>query len=174
MPPPSLHQRPSGNVAEAIHRAFARHQAGNLNKAEVAFKEVLSRDASQFDALHMLAVIDAQRGPYSEGIRLLSEALVVNPDSAEANINLARMRAERHDYVAAIESCRRAIPQSGAAAFAQDPSLLDTVRGIESSRHGPLFDTAQFTHRIEATYTQTWNRLQKGERPMRFTVELEP
>jgi len=109
MPPPSLHQRPSGKVAEALHRAFAAFQAGNLGEAEASFKKVLCKDASQFDALHMLAVINAQRGNYSEGIRLLSKALVVNPDSAEANINLGRMQAECHNYIAAAESYRRAI-----------------------------------------------------------------
>jgi protein O-GlcNAc transferase len=107
--PSSPHQRPSGKVAEALHRAFAAFQADNLGEAEAAFKKVLSTDASQFDALHMLAVINARRGNYSEGIRLLSRALTVNPDSAEANINLGRMQAERHDYIAAVESYRRAI-----------------------------------------------------------------
>src|ERR1700730_18789831 len=82
MPLPSPHQRPSGKVAEALHRAFAALQAGNLGEAEASFKKVLSKDASQFDALNMLAVINAQRGNYSEGIRLLSKALVVNPDFA--------------------------------------------------------------------------------------------
>jgi len=109
MPQPSPYQRPSGKVAEALHRAFAALQAGNLGEAEASFKEVLSKDASQFDALHMLAVINAQRGNYSEGIRLLSKALVVNPDFAEAHINLGRMQAECRDYNAAIESYRRAI-----------------------------------------------------------------
>jgi protein O-GlcNAc transferase len=109
MPLPSPHQRPSGKVAEALHRAFAALEAGNLGEAEASFKKVLSKDASQFDALHMLAVINAQGGNYSEGIRLLSKALVVNPDFAEAHINLGRMQAECGEYSAAIESYRRAI-----------------------------------------------------------------
>src|SRR5258707_3746670 len=98
MPLPSPHPRPPGKVAEALHRAFAALQAGNLGEAEASFKKVLSKDASQFDALHMLAVINAQRGNYSEGIRLLSKALVVNPDFAEAHINLGRMQAECGEY----------------------------------------------------------------------------
>jgi protein O-GlcNAc transferase len=109
MPQPNLYQRPSGKIAEALHRAFAALQAGNLGEAEASFKEVLRKDASQFDALNMLAVINAQRGNYSEGIRLLSKALVVNPDFAEAHINLGRMQAECRDYNAAVESYRRAI-----------------------------------------------------------------
>jgi protein O-GlcNAc transferase len=109
MPQPNSYQRPSGKIAVALHRAFAALQAGKLGEAEASFKEVLRRDASQFDALNMLAVINAQRGNYFEGIRLLSKALVVNPNFAEAHINLGRMQAECRDYKAAAESYRRAI-----------------------------------------------------------------
>ena len=107
--PPGLLPKPSGKIAEALRRAFMALQTGNLREAEASFKKVLSKDASQFDALHMLAVINAQRGNYSEGIRLLSKALAVNPDFAEAHINLGRMQAECRDYDAAVESYRHAI-----------------------------------------------------------------
>src|ERR1700730_16347718 len=62
--------------------------------------------------------------------------------------------------------------ESLALKLARDQSLLDTVRErIESSHHGPLFDTALFTRHIEAAYTQMWNRLQRGERPTGFAVD---
>ena len=101
--------KPSGKIAEALGRAFLALQTGNLHEAEASFKRVLSKDALQFDALHMLAVINAQRGNYAEGIRLISKALAVNPDFAEAHINLGRMQAECRDYNAAVESYRHAI-----------------------------------------------------------------
>src|ERR1700730_8162728 len=106
---PGSLQRPSREIAEVLHRAFPALQAGNLSEAEAFLKQVLSKDASQFDALHALAVINAQRGNYSEGIRLISKALVVNPNFAEAHINLGRMQAECRDYNAAVESYRHAI-----------------------------------------------------------------
>jgi protein O-GlcNAc transferase len=106
---PGSFQGPSREIAEALHRASLALQAGNLREAEAFLKQVLSKDASQFDALHSLAVINAQRGDYSEGIRLISKALVVNPDVAEAYINLGRMQAECRDYNAAVESYRHAI-----------------------------------------------------------------
>jgi predicted O-linked N-acetylglucosamine transferase (SPINDLY family) len=106
---PGSLQRPSREIAEALHRAFLALKTGNLSEAEVFLKQVLSKDASQFDALHTLAVINAQRSNYSEGIRLISKALVVNPNVAEAHINLGRMQAECRDYEAAAESYRHAI-----------------------------------------------------------------
>src|SRR5215470_17975462 len=102
-------QRPSGKIMESLRGALMALHAGDLSGAEASFKKILSKDASQFDALHMLAVINAQRGNYSEGIRLISRALAVNPDFAEAHINLGRMQAECRDYNAAVESYRHAI-----------------------------------------------------------------
>jgi protein O-GlcNAc transferase len=100
---------PSGEIAQVLRAAFAGLQAGKWSEAEALFKLVLSKDSSQFDALHMLAVINAQRGNYSEGIRLISKALLVNSESAEAHINLGRMQAECHDYDSAVDSYQRAI-----------------------------------------------------------------
>jgi protein O-GlcNAc transferase len=106
---PGSLQRPPREIAEALQCAALALKTGNLTEAEVFFKQVLSKDASHFDALHTLAVINAQRGNYPEGIRLISKALVVNPNVAEAHINLGRMHAECRDYDAAVESYRHAI-----------------------------------------------------------------
>jgi predicted O-linked N-acetylglucosamine transferase (SPINDLY family) len=103
-----LHMPPR-QIVEALQRGFLAFQGGDLGKAEAAFKKVLSRDERQFDALHMLAVIHAQRGNYPEGIRLISRALAVNPAFAEAHVNLGRMQAETGDFHAAAESYRRAL-----------------------------------------------------------------
>jgi predicted O-linked N-acetylglucosamine transferase (SPINDLY family) len=94
---------------EALQRGFQAFQAGDVGKAEAAFRKVLSKDERQFDALHMLAVINAQRGNYPEGIRLMGRALAVNPAFAEAHVNLGRMQAETRDFDAAAESYHRAL-----------------------------------------------------------------
>jgi Tfp pilus assembly protein PilF len=100
---------PPRPILEALQRGFQAFQAGDLGKAEAAFRKVLSKDGRQFDALHMLALINAQRGNHAEGIRLISRALAVNPGVAEAHVNLGRMQAETGDYQAAAESYRRAL-----------------------------------------------------------------
>ena len=73
-PPTSSVRRPSAQILEALQRAFTAFQTGKLGEAEALFKKVPFKDTSQFDALNMLAVIHAQRGDYSEGIRLVSRA----------------------------------------------------------------------------------------------------
>jgi predicted O-linked N-acetylglucosamine transferase (SPINDLY family) len=100
---------PPRQIVEALQRGFHAFQAGDLGKAEAAFRKVLSKDERQFDALHLLAVIQAQRGNHAEGIRLISKALAINPAFADAYVNLGRMQAESGDLQAAAESYRRAI-----------------------------------------------------------------
>jgi protein O-GlcNAc transferase len=100
---------PPRQIVEALQRGVLAFQAGELGKAEAAFKKVLSKDDRQFDALHILAIIHAQRGNHAEGIRLMIRALAVNPASAEAHVNLGRMQAEADDLDAAADSYRRAI-----------------------------------------------------------------
>ena len=62
-----------------LARAFAAHQAGNIPQAEALYKLVLQADRRQFDALHMLGVIEAQRGNYAAGVARIDEALRVRP-----------------------------------------------------------------------------------------------
>jgi protein O-GlcNAc transferase len=103
MPPPNA------NVSGTLARAFAAHQAGNLAEAEFLYKLVLQSDKKQFDALHMLSVIEAQRGNFPAGIRRITEALRVRPNSADALINLGRMQGETGEVDRAIANYKKAL-----------------------------------------------------------------
>jgi hypothetical protein len=56
-----------------LARAFAAHQAGNAGEAELLYKLVLQADPRQFDALYMLAIIEAQLGYFAGGLRRISD-----------------------------------------------------------------------------------------------------
>ena len=77
---------------QILARAFAAHQAGNLAQAEFLYKLVLQADKKQFDALHMLGVIEGQRGNFAAGLARINEALRIWPKSTDALINLGRMQ----------------------------------------------------------------------------------
>jgi protein O-GlcNAc transferase len=103
---------------QTLARALAAFQAGDLGQAELFCKRVLEADRKQFDALHMLGVIEAQRGDFAAGARRLKAALRVRPDSADALINLGRMQSELGDNAGAMASFQRALalaPQSALA-----------------------------------------------------------
>jgi predicted O-linked N-acetylglucosamine transferase (SPINDLY family) len=57
--------------------------------------------------------------------------------------------------------------------LATDPELLRGVRRKLAANIGtaPLFDTDRFRKHIEAAYRQMWDRHQRGEPPIGFTVE---
>jgi hypothetical protein len=41
-----------------LNRAISAHQAGNLSEAQALYKAVFAHDNNQFDALHMLGVLE--------------------------------------------------------------------------------------------------------------------
>jgi len=52
--------------------------------------------------------------------------------------------------------------------------LLDFRDGLERNRStSALFDTDRFRRHIERAYLIMWERLQRGERPKRFSVQRE-
>jgi protein O-GlcNAc transferase len=103
MPPPNP------NIQALLARAVAAHQSGNIAAAEQFYGLVLQADQRQFDALHMLGVIEAQRGHFAEGLRRLDEALRARPDSADALINRGRMLSELGRDDEAVASYRKAL-----------------------------------------------------------------
>jgi protein O-GlcNAc transferase len=94
---------------QILARAIAAHQAGNITQAEFLYKMVLQADKKQFDALHMLGLIEAQRGNFAAGLTRIRDALRVRPNAPEALINLGRIQSELGDQVAAVATYKKAL-----------------------------------------------------------------
>jgi protein O-GlcNAc transferase len=60
-----------------------------------------------------------------------------------------------------------------AAKLATDSSLLASIKAklARNRNNNPLFDSWRFTRHVEASYTQMWERQQRGERPTSFAVK---
>jgi protein O-GlcNAc transferase len=97
------------NLAETLQRAMQTHGAGNLSQAEELYTKVLSADARQFDALHMLGVLCCQRRNFDRAIALFNRALEVSPQSVDALVNLGRAQSEAGNQDNAETSYRRAL-----------------------------------------------------------------
>ncbi len=61
-----------------IDQAMAAHRAGNLGLAETLYRQVLSANSRDFDALHMLGVIRAQRQQFDQAERFLRDAMAID------------------------------------------------------------------------------------------------
>ena len=67
-----------------LGRAVAFHSGGMLSEAETAYRNILKNEPAHFEALHLLGVLLAQRGQMDEALRLLAEAVAVNPAAPAA------------------------------------------------------------------------------------------
>jgi protein O-GlcNAc transferase len=66
-----------------IERAIAAHQRGNVAEAESLYRRILAADNRDFDALHMLGIICAQRGQFEQAEQLLRTALSIDASIAQ-------------------------------------------------------------------------------------------
>ena len=125
---------PPSEIADAFNEGVRLHQAGRRDEAERIYCKVLEAQPDHFDALHLLGVVDLERGKPVEAIHKIDAALALNPELAEAfnNRGNALLRLRRFDE--ALESYGRAI------ALKSDYPEAFNNRGV----------AAQEVHRLDA------------------------
>ena len=89
-------------MSPALARALAAHQAGNLDEAEHFYRQVLASDKKQFDALHMLAMLQSQRGKFEDAAGLFLKATRINPRHAPCQFNHGNVLLLLRQYEGAI------------------------------------------------------------------------
>ena len=72
-----------------FQQALSFHQQGQLESAEILYKEVLQIQPQHDDALHFLGVIAFQRGQHQHAIDLISQSININPNNAGSYLNIA-------------------------------------------------------------------------------------
>ncbi len=75
------------DAAAQTRRALQLHGQGALGEAASVCEAVLTRQASNFDALHLLAVIRLQSGHVESGLQLVEHAIAQRPGEAIAYIS---------------------------------------------------------------------------------------
>ena len=76
------------DASDLLGQAVRLHQQGRLEQAQALYRRVLDLDPRQFDALHLLGVIERQRGHPGRAVELIEEALRIDPQQARAHCNL--------------------------------------------------------------------------------------
>lgn len=71
-----------------LQQAVQLHQQGRLEQARDLYRQVLALQPDQFDALHLLGVIERQQGDPRRAAELIEAALHVDPNQARAHCNL--------------------------------------------------------------------------------------
>jgi len=96
-------------IGQALDLAVQHHTAGRLPEAENIYQQVLQADPGQPVALHLLGVTAFQVGKHGIAVDLITKALAVKPDFAEAHNNLGNAFKELGRLDEAAASYRQAL-----------------------------------------------------------------
>ncbi len=94
---------------EILVAAAGHHRSGRLEQAESLYRQILSRDPKNADALHLTGLIAHQRGDHPNAIRLISRAIAVNPREATYHFHLGVVLAAAGLLDNARDAYRKAI-----------------------------------------------------------------
>ena len=96
-------------LPEAIRRAAAAYERGQFGEAERLARAILDVRADYFDALHLIALVEAGQGRHTEALASFDRALAVQPDYAEALYNRGVTLQELKRFDEALASYDRAL-----------------------------------------------------------------
>jgi tetratricopeptide (TPR) repeat protein/ADP-heptose:LPS heptosyltransferase len=104
-PPPVTQSPAMPSLAEAIKW----HQAGDLDRAEPIYRELLRQDPKAANVWGFLANVMHRRGRPEQSIEYLLQAIALAPDNASNHCNLGCAYAELERYDEAIPCLERAV-----------------------------------------------------------------
>ncbi|MBD3344380.1 MAG: tetratricopeptide repeat protein [Chitinivibrionales bacterium] len=81
------------SLKEILKEALSYHQQGNFDKAEAAYRCILNEQPDNADALHLLGLIEYQRGNDNSAIGLIARAVFFSPERPVYHFNLANIYA---------------------------------------------------------------------------------
>ena len=106
-------------LPEAMKRAVAAYERGQLHEADRVARAILGVKADYFDALHLIALINARQRRFADALASYDRALAVRPDFAEALSNRGVTLHELKRFDAAL-----ARPGRGSSPWHRAPPLL--------------------------------------------------
>lgn len=132
----------SDRLVGLVRQAMQAHGSGRFDDARAQYEAVLAADADQPDALHLLGVLNAQRGDLEAAARLIGRAVAVRPAEAMFRNNLGNVEIERGRLDEA-EACYL-------QAIELDPSRLDALNnlGVLLSRRGDAAGAEKVLQRV--------------------------
>ena len=125
-------------AAEQIDQAVEAHNSGNLADAERVYRQVLRDEPDNTDAMHLLALLENQKGNTPIAVELLKQAIGINPQADLFHINLASIYASAGQHEAAISEYKLATELNSnapAMVFAQMAGSLAATGKLEESAH---------------------------------------
>ena len=128
-------RKPEKLLDEKIQRAFGHHQKNELMLARALYEEIIQAEPKHFDALQLLATIEAQTGNKKNALALFDRALALNQSNPIVYFNHGNVLDDLKDYRAAIASFDRAITLKSdyAQAYASKADSLRAVGDLQEA-----------------------------------------
>ena len=111
--PASKHIAGHFNISPAVislEKGISYHQIGNLKDAETIYRNVIAKNSTQPDALHLLGLIELQKGNPELSASLIQKAIAISKHNATYHFNLGvslfqlvRYEQAKESYLAAIK-----------------------------------------------------------------------
>ncbi len=120
---------------KALAHAAEQQQAGKLEEAEQAYREILRNNPKNVDALRLLGSLAMQAGRVHEAENLFRRTIAYAPDYVEAHLALGRCMKEQHRLHDAIQSFETAItlePDNVQANFLLASVLAPAARSYDA------------------------------------------
>lgn len=114
-----------------FQQALALHQAGSLDDAAAIYRQMLVADSRNADVLHMLGMLNMQRGNWQEGERLARQFLAIRPGQPEVlnNLGYALQNLGRNEEsLAAYDNALQSNPQYAGAWYNRGNVLQNMSR----------------------------------------------
>lgn len=96
------------SVAQTLQTAIAHHRAGELDKAEGLYRDIVRIDPRHADALHLLGLAAHQRKKSDTAVDLIARAIAVNDNFAPYHSNLGVAHRALGEFPEAIASFQTA------------------------------------------------------------------
>jgi tetratricopeptide (TPR) repeat protein len=81
-------QAPPLTAQHRLEEALGHHRAGRLAEAEAIYRQILVLDAQQPDSLHLLGMVEHERGRHEIAVEMIRQAIAVKPNEAAYHSNL--------------------------------------------------------------------------------------
>ena len=161
---------PARSVADIYRRGFAAHQAGRLQEAEQAYRDVLSAEPTHPDALHLLGVVAHQVGRNDVAEDYIGQAIARSPRRPDFHNNLGLVLNHRG---------RPAEAQAAlATAIRLNPKYPDALNNLgialaAQGRHDEAAATYRRALKLQANFPDACNNLGLAYKALGKVTEAE-
>jgi len=166
---------------DALARAMGLQRAGNVAQAEAIYRDFLSIEPNDADALYLLGSLANQTGRGELAVELIQKSIALNRGNAEAYIAMARALGQVNRFEEAVAACREAIrinPDRGEAMNIAGGTLrrlgrLDEAKAYFRQAIGVRPNIGRFHGRLANVLKET-GQLDEAAAEFREAIRLAP